>query len=71
MLQMVWPEVIGSAIEGVESATFLTPEQKQDIFYNNFAMFFRLEKKLMNGQEIGNKKNPDSRGYRFWALHKK
>jgi predicted TIM-barrel fold metal-dependent hydrolase len=40
--QMVWPEVIGRAIEGVESATFLTPEQKRDIFYNNAAVFFRL-----------------------------
>lgn len=42
--QMVWPELIGPAIEGVESATFLTPEQKADIFYNNAAEFFRLNK---------------------------
>ena len=42
--QMVWPEVIGPAIEGVNSATFLTPEQKGDIFYNNAAEFFRLDK---------------------------
>ena len=41
---MVWPEVIGRAIEGVNSATFLTPEQKGDIFYNNAAEFFRLGK---------------------------
>ena len=44
--QMVWPEVIERAIEGVESATFLTPEQKGDIFYNNAAEFFRLDKNI-------------------------
>ena len=42
--QMVWPEAIGMAIEGVESAKFLTPEQKRDIFYNNAAEFLRLPK---------------------------
>ena len=43
--QMVWPEGIGMAIEGIESASFLTEEQKRDIFYNNAVKFFRLEKK--------------------------
>jgi hypothetical protein len=38
--------VIGRAIEGVESATFLTPEQKRAIFYNNAAVFFRLDKNV-------------------------
>lgn len=42
--QMVWPETIGMAIEGIESATFLTPEQKRDIFYNNAVRFLRLDK---------------------------
>lgn len=42
--QMVWPEAIEAAIEGIESADFLTPEQKRDIFYNNAARFLRLEK---------------------------
>lgn len=42
---MVWPDVIGRAIEGVESAAFLNEEQKRDIFYNNAVKFFRLEKK--------------------------
>ena len=32
--QMLWPEAVGWAVEGVESATFLTAEQKRDIFYN-------------------------------------
>jgi predicted TIM-barrel fold metal-dependent hydrolase len=40
--QMVWPEVIGKAIEGVESAEFLTDEEKNDIFYNNAARFLGL-----------------------------
>ena len=48
--QMVWPEGIGMAIEGIESATFLTEEQKRDIFYNNAVRFLRLdEKKLARG----------------------
>jgi predicted TIM-barrel fold metal-dependent hydrolase len=40
--QMVWPEAIGLAIEGIETAAFLTAEQKRDIFYNNAARFLRL-----------------------------
>ena len=43
--QMVWPEAIGMAVEGIESATFLTQEEKQDIFYNNAVRFLRLEEK--------------------------
>jgi hypothetical protein len=43
--QMIWPEGIGMAIEGIESASFLTEEQKRDIFYNNAVRFFRLDKK--------------------------
>ena len=42
--QMVWPEAIGMAIEGIQSANFLTEEQKRDIFYNNAVRFFRLDK---------------------------
>ena len=41
--QMVWPESIGMAIEGIESATFLSGEQKRDIFYNNAVDFLRLK----------------------------
>jgi predicted TIM-barrel fold metal-dependent hydrolase len=40
--QMVWPEAIGLAIDGIESADFLTEEQKRDIFYNNAASFLRI-----------------------------
>lgn len=43
--QMVWPEVIGRAIDGIESAPFLSKQQKRDIFYNNAVRFFRLDKK--------------------------
>ena len=44
--QMFWPEAIRLAIESIESADFLAPEQKRDIFYNNALRFFRLEGKL-------------------------
>jgi len=40
--QMIWPEAIGLAIEGIESADFLNDDQKRDIFYNNAARFLRL-----------------------------
>ncbi|MEM7351163.1 MAG: amidohydrolase family protein [Acidobacteriota bacterium] len=40
--QMIWPEAIGLAIEGVESAAFLSVEQKRDIFFRNAARFLRL-----------------------------
>jgi uncharacterized protein len=39
---MVWPQTIPVAIESIESAEFLTQEQKRDIFYNNAARFLRL-----------------------------
>ena len=37
-----FPEAIQLAIEGINSAEFLTKNQKQDIFYNNAARFLRL-----------------------------
>ena len=40
--QMVWPEALEAAIESIEQATFLSPEQKRDIFYNNAARFLKL-----------------------------
>ncbi len=36
------PHVIPRAVEAIESASFLTDEQKRDIFYNNAARFLRL-----------------------------
>lgn len=41
--QMAWPETIGMAVEAIESADFLTAEQKCDIFFNNAVRFFRLD----------------------------
>jgi hypothetical protein len=43
--QMVWPEAIGMAVQGIESAAFLTQEQKRDILYSNAVRFFRLSNK--------------------------
>lgn len=45
--QMVWPGAIEVAIANVESADFLTAEQKRDIFYNNAARFLRLSSQEM------------------------
>ena len=41
--QMIWPERISQAIDAIETADFLTEEQKRDIFYNNAARFLKLE----------------------------
>jgi predicted TIM-barrel fold metal-dependent hydrolase len=40
---MYWPELIGMSIEAVNSATFLTPSEKRDIFYENAVRFYRLK----------------------------
>jgi predicted TIM-barrel fold metal-dependent hydrolase len=40
---MYWPQGIALAVEGIQSATFLKPEEKRDILYNNAVRFFRLE----------------------------
>jgi len=41
--QMYWPEGLGLAVEGIESAPFLSPAEKRDIFYNNAVRFLKLE----------------------------
>ena len=43
--QMIWPRTIDLAIETIDSASFLTDEQKRDIFYNNAVRFLRLNEK--------------------------
>lgn len=43
--QMYWPEAIGMAIEGIESASFLSEQEKRDIFYNNAVRFLKIEGK--------------------------
>ncbi len=40
--QMVWPGVIDVALESIDSAEFLSAEQKRDILYNNAARFLRF-----------------------------
>ena len=40
---MYWPEVIAIGVDAVDSATFLSPAEKGDIFYENAVRFFRLE----------------------------
>jgi predicted TIM-barrel fold metal-dependent hydrolase len=40
--QGLWPERIDETIDMVDSAEYLSDDQKQDIFYNNAARFLRL-----------------------------
>ena len=42
--QMIWPEAVEMSINAIESATFLTQEQKQDIYFNNATDFLKLDK---------------------------
>lgn len=42
--QMIWPKLMAASIGVIEGATYLTPEQKRDILYNNAARFLRLDK---------------------------
>jgi len=46
--QMVWPEVIDLAVDAIQSAPFLSAEEKRDIFYNNAARFLRLDPQKSN-----------------------
>ena len=43
------PSWLPQAIESIESASFLTDEQKRDIFYNNAARFLRLSDEQIAG----------------------
>jgi predicted TIM-barrel fold metal-dependent hydrolase len=43
--QMRWPDAIGLAVGAVESADFLTEEQKRDILHDNAARFLRLNRR--------------------------
>ncbi|OKS86719.1 hypothetical protein RG47T_2176 [Mucilaginibacter polytrichastri] len=46
--QMIWPGAMEKSIENIESAPFLTKEQKRDIFFNNAARFLRLSKQQIS-----------------------
>jgi uncharacterized protein len=50
--QMIWPDAIGAAIEGIESADFLTGEQKRGIFYDNAARFLRLSEEEIARHQV-------------------
>jgi predicted TIM-barrel fold metal-dependent hydrolase len=45
---MVWPEALEFAIEGIESADFLSERQKRDILYDNAARFLRFSQEQIN-----------------------
>lgn len=40
---MVWPQSYEKSVDIIESADFLTEEQKRAIFYDNAARFLGLE----------------------------
>jgi predicted TIM-barrel fold metal-dependent hydrolase len=40
---MFWPDAIGLAIDAVESASFLSESERNDIFYGNAVRFYKLE----------------------------
>ena len=40
--QMHWPDAIDLAIEAVESAPFLSEDEKRGIFYDNAVRFLKL-----------------------------
>jgi len=42
--QLIWPKLMATSISVIEGATYLSPEQKRDILYNNAARFLRLDK---------------------------
>jgi uncharacterized protein len=42
--QMIWPHAIEKSISFLNSLTFLSKKDKEDIFYNNAAKFLKLEK---------------------------
>jgi len=50
--QMAWPDLIGDTIEAVESAAFLSAEQKRDIFYGNAARFLRLSPEQIKADQL-------------------
>jgi hypothetical protein len=42
--QMAWPNLMAQSINIIDTAEYLTPEQKRDILYNNAARFLRLDR---------------------------
>ena len=42
--QMIWPKLMETSIGVIDRASYLTPQQRRDILYNNAARFLRLDK---------------------------
>jgi predicted TIM-barrel fold metal-dependent hydrolase len=42
--QLLWPNLMAQSIAIIDTADYLTPEQKRDILYNNAARFLRLDR---------------------------
>lgn len=53
--QMVWPQTIDVGIETINSADFLTLDQKEDIFYDNAAEFLGLSEEEIKKHKKGRK----------------
>ena len=41
--QLLWPKLMAYSISIIQTADYLTPQQKRDILYNNAARFLRLD----------------------------
>jgi uncharacterized protein len=41
--QQYWPDLIGISVDTVDSAPFLTPAEKRDIFHDNAVRFYKLQ----------------------------
>jgi hypothetical protein len=51
--QMIWVDAIDDAVDAINTADFLSNEQKADIFYNNAAQFLSLsEEEIKKHHEI-------------------
>jgi uncharacterized protein len=48
---MYCPDLIGMSVDAVDSAPFLTPAEKRDIFHDNAVRFYKL-------QPAGERKTP-------------
>lgn len=42
--EMIWSDAFSLSIKNIEAAPFLSEQQKEDIFYNNAARFFNINK---------------------------
>jgi predicted TIM-barrel fold metal-dependent hydrolase len=41
--QLLWPNLMAQSVNIIDTADYLSPEQKRDILYNNAARFLRLD----------------------------